>query len=127
MANRADYDAVAQQIAAYLNAFHLAFKAYQTSDFDKMLKAIAGPGARISGTDKHLETALLERGFRTYPSITDSEDGYVRVIRANSIVGNLLNAFQYVGSSGDDDLARLLFRLKNNKRSIDIELEESSE
>ena len=119
MATRADYGSVAQQIASYLNAFHFAFKTYQTSDFEKMLKAIAGEGARLSGGDttQQLETAFLERGFRIYPSINNSSDGYVRVIRTNSIVGNLLNAFLYVGSSGDDDLAALLIRLKKRPPS----------
>lgn len=124
MATRADYGSVAQQIASHLNAFRLAFKTYQTSDFEKMLKVTAGDGARLSGgdTNKQLETALLERGFRIYPAINDSSDGYVRVIRTNSIVGNLLNAFLYVGSSGDENLASLLINLKR-KHQIDLEQE----
>lgn len=87
-----------------------------------MIKAVAGAGARVSSeeTAKEFQTALLERGFIIYPSIQNSEDGYVRVIRTNSIVGNLLNAFQYVGPSGDDDLARLITSIKSRRRLDDM-------
>ena len=117
MANKSDYGKIASQIARHLNAFRLAFKTYNVSEFDEMIKSIAGEGARVS-TDtsaQEFQNALLERGFLIYPPIQESEDGYVRVIRANSIVGNLLNAFRYVGPSGDEELARLLTQLKSRK------------
>ena len=122
MATKADYGKVATQIAQHLNAFRLAFKTYNVSEFDEMIKVVAGSGARVStGTaSEEFQTALLERGFVIFPAINDSEDGYVRVIRANSIVGNLLNAFKYVGPSGDDDLAKLLTKLKSRKRADDL-------
>ncbi|MHB8149613.1 MAG: hypothetical protein ACYDIB_05585 [Desulfobulbia bacterium] len=122
MTTKSDYGKVASEIAKHLNAFRLAFKTYNVSEFDEMIKIVAGPGARVSGaeTANEFQTALLERGFIIYPTIQDSEDGYLRVIRANSIVGNLLNAFRYVGHSGDDDLARLLTNLKTRKRVDDM-------
>lgn len=122
MATKADYGKVASQIAQHLNAFRLAFKTYNVSEFDEMVKAVAGTGARVSSdeTAKEFQMALLERGFVVFPEILDSEDRYVRVIRANSIVGNLLNAFKYVGASGDEDLAKLLTQLKSRRRSDDL-------
>lgn len=122
MATKSDYGKVASQIAQHLNAFRLAFKAYNVSEFDGMIKAVAGTGARVSTDDaaKEFQMALLERGFVIFPSIQDSEDGYIRVIRSNSIVGNLLNAFKYVGASGDDDLARLLTKLKSRRSADDF-------
>lgn len=122
MATRADYGKVASQIAQHLNAFRLAFKTYNVSEFDEMIKTVAGTGARVGSVETAIEfqTALLERGFVVFPQIQDSEDRYVRVIRANSIVGNLLNAFKYVGASGDEDLARLLTQLKSRRRTDDL-------
>lgn len=118
MTQNAIYSQVAGQIAQYLNSFKLAFKTYHVSDFDEMIKTVAGESARVSTqkTSEDFEYALLERGFVIYPKIANAADGYVRVIRANSIVGNLLNSFKYVGSSGDEDLAKLLIQLKRQNR-----------
>jgi hypothetical protein len=114
---------LATQIAKHMDLFGLAFKSYNVSDFDGMMETIGGTGARVSGKDTsdHLKTTLLERGFTIYPSIAESEDGYVRVIRANSIVGSLLNAFRYVGPNGDRELVRLLQVLKRRLRPDDLE------
>jgi len=122
MATKSDYGKVASQIAQHMNAFRLAFKTYNVNEFDEMIKAVAGTGARVSTdeTASDFSMALLERGFVIFPSIQDAEDGYIRVIRTNSVVGNLLNAFKYVGASGDDDLARLLTNLKARKRADDL-------
>ena len=127
MASKSDYGKVASEIAKHLNAFRLAFKTYNVADLDSMIKAIAGEGARVS-TDKsarEFQNALLERGFLIFPSIQESEDGFVRVIRANSIVGNLLNAFRYVGPSGDEELATLLIQLKSRRRVDDLAADSS--
>lgn len=123
MTTRDQYMKVARQIADHLNAFHLAFKTYQVSDFDAMIKSVAGESARVSGkgdTSEQLSSALLERGFTIFPAIPDSEDGYVRVIRTNSLVGSLLNAFRYVGSGGDTELATLLNAIKRRNRPDDL-------
>lgn len=121
MANRDHYMTVAQEISKYMNAFGLAFKTYNISEFDNMIKAVANDGARVTGEDtsRQLQNALLERGFTVFPSImdADAEDGYVRVIRTNSIVSNLLNAFRYVGPSGDTELAKLLTQIKRRSNS----------
>lgn len=123
MANRDHYMQVAKQIADYCNSFRLAFKTYQVSDFDAMIQAVAGPGARVRGVDtsEQLRSALLERGFTIFPAIEDAEDGYVRVIRTGSLVANLLNAFRYVGQNGDTELANLLNHIKRRQRPDDFE------
>ena len=124
MASQADYMKVAKEIDTYMNAFHLAFKTYQIEDFNVMIKAVAGDGARIGPgieTFNSFKTALLERGFTIYPSSPDdAQDGYVRVIRANSLVGSLLNAFRYVGPDGDSELAKILTVIKSRKRADDF-------
>jgi hypothetical protein len=127
MASRDNYMKLARQIADYLNSFQLAFKTYNVSQLNEMMATIAGTGSRVSGDDtsNHLKTCLLERGFTMFPDITDADDGYIRVIRANSIVGSLLNAFRYVGPNGDQELARLLTQLKRLRRPDDFEPEQS--
>jgi len=83
-----------------------------------MIKEVAGQSARIEigETFKQLESALLQRGFLIFPKPGDSPDGYYRVIRANSILSNLLNALTVVGPDGDSSLARLLVQLKQRPR-----------
>jgi len=126
MASRDHYMAVATQISSYMNAFRLAFKTYNVAEFDEMLKAVAGDGARSTGerTSSDLEAALLQRGFVVFPTIASSEDGYVRVIRASSLINNLLNAFRYPGPNGDSELARLLRTVR--RRQIDDDLDSES-
>ena len=127
MASRDDYMNVAKQIGSHMNAFRLAFKSYNVSELNLMIESVAGAGSRITAdsTSEHLKTCLLERGFTIYPEIKNAEDGYLRVIRANSIVGNLLNAFRYVGPNGDEELARLLNVLKRRSRPDDLDAEPS--
>lgn len=122
MTTRDHYMQVARQIANHMNAFRLAFKTYQVNEFNEMIRAVAGDGSRVSGEDtsEQLRMALLERGFTIFPAIVDAEDGYVRVIRTNSIVGSLLNAFRYVGPNGDEELARLLNTIKRRTRPDDL-------
>jgi hypothetical protein len=122
MPKRDDYMNVASQVAQYLDGFGLAFKTYNVSQFDEMIKAVAGVGSRITGdkTASEFEAILLQRGFAIYPSIQESQDGYVRVIRTSTIVSNLLNAFRYPGPNGDAELARLLRGLRARRRPDDL-------
>ena len=124
MASRADYMKVARQIADYMNAFHLAFKTYKVSDFDAMIKVVAGGGARISTGKNSVDFTVMlqECGFIIFPSISDSSDGYVRVLRAGSVIANLLNAFRYPGSDGDAQLAALLTTLQHRRRPDDFDV-----
>jgi hypothetical protein len=123
MASRNDYMTVARQIADYMNNFRLAFKTYRVEDLNGMIKSVAGDGARVTGDDTsaQMESALLERGFTVFPKIVDSEDGYVRIIRTNTIVANLLAAFRYPGSDGDAQLAGLLRHLSRRHRADDLD------
>lgn len=116
---------VARQVAEYLDAFGLAFKTYQVSELDRMIKAVAGDGARISSEkqSQSFENLLMQRGFLCFPPIGDAinGDGYFRVIRANSIIANLLNAFRYPGADGDTQLAKLLTALRRRRNNDDMQ------
>ncbi len=122
MASKADYMKAAKQIADHMNAFKLAFKTYKVSDFDDMIKAICGAGARVSTSTTSQEfTALLqERGFIIYPALSESPDGFVRVYRANSVIASLLSALRYPGEDGDSQLASLLRTLQVRRRPDDF-------
>jgi len=110
--------AVAAEISKYMNAFHLAFKTYNTAQFDEMIAAIAGSGQKVTaqGTAEEFQATLLQRGFVIFPAIGETKDGYVRVIRASSLTNNFLNAFLYPGANGDAELARLLRVLRSRRR-----------
>jgi hypothetical protein len=118
---------VAAEISKYMNAFGLAFKTYNGSEFDTMIEAVAGAGQKITsrGTAEQFAGMLLQRGFIIFPAIGATTDGYVRVIRAGSLTSNLLNALQYPGPNGDAQLARLLKTLRS--RRIAGEEEEPTE
>ena len=125
MPTKDHYMAVARQISDYLNSFGLAFKTYKVSDFDEMLKAVAGDGARVS-TDtvsREFSALLLERGFLIFPPIDTSPDGFVRVFRSGTVIANLLGAFRYPGTNGDSQLASLLRTLGARKRPDDFSSE----
>lgn len=113
---------VPRRIADYLNSFHLAFKTYKVSDFDDMIRTVAGEGARISteSSAQQFTSLLQERGFVIFPPIETSPDGYVRVYCANSVIANLLTAFRYPGPNGDEQLAVLLCSLKARRRPDDF-------
>jgi hypothetical protein len=116
MASRDHFVRLASEIQFVLNTHHLAFRTYNLNDLSEMFKRITGAGAgRIDDkTGPQFEQLLLERGFLCYPSVADavSSDGYIRVIRAGSWIANILSALRYPGPGGDDQLARLLSRLK---------------
>lgn len=127
MTTRDDYMAVARELADYLNGFKLAFKTYSISELDSMIRAVAGEGARISteAASADFENCLLQRGFVVYPAIANNREGYVRVYRASSLIGNLLSAFRYPGPNGDTELARLLTTLQRRRRPDDLDNEDA--
>ena len=118
MTTRDQYMAVARDLANYMNAWRLAFKSYAISELDTMMKATAGEGARVStpAAADAFESCLQERGFVVFPSIKENQEGYVRVYRASSRIGNLLSAFRYPGPNGDSELAGLLSSLSRARR-----------
>jgi len=128
MTTRDQYMAVARELANYMNAWRLAFKSYAIAELDTMMKATAGEGARVStsSTAEIFEGCLQERGFVVFPSIKDNQEGYVRVYRASSKIGNLLSAFRYPGPNGDNELSMLLSSLSRARRP-DVTVNEDSE
>lgn len=125
MASKDDYTAVAQEIANYFNAYSLAFKTYQVADLDRMIKARAGEGARLSTATvaEEFETILLKRGFLCFPSLSEAKEdgGYVRIFRTGTAAANILQAFLNPGPTGDESLRGLLRRLYSPRRGPESE------
>lgn len=119
MPTKDHFQAVAKQIAEYLNSFGLAFKTYTITQLDQMIKATAGEGARVTTESSwdEMEMALLQRGLIVFPTLQNAEDGHVRIYRAGTVVGNLLQAFRYPGQSSDSDLAGLLRTLRARRNN----------
>lgn len=118
---------VARGIAEYMNAWRMAFKSYSIAELDAMMKATAGESARLSsaGTAESFESCLQERGFVVFPPIKDNQEGYVRIFRAGSKIGNLLSAFRYPGPNGDSELAGLLSSLSRARRPDAVAADDS--
>lgn len=123
MTKQADYMTVALQVAKHMDAYRLAFKTYSISELDSMMKETAGQSARVNsgGAFRDLENAFLQRGFSVFPSLEGAQDGFVRIFRTNSILGNLITTLRFVGSNGDAELAKLLTQLKNRARPDDFD------
>ena len=95
----------------------LAFKTYQKDKFTTELKAIAGSGAQAKGADtlEELETAFIQEGLITYPSLAKTEeDGFTRVYRSGSRIAGILNAIRFPGGGSDEELSLLLGKLKSS-------------
>ena len=115
MAKKDDFRAVARIIKKELDLDRLAFKTYQRERFTTELKAITGPGAHSKGDDTfdELESAFLQEGLLSFPSLNETEeDGYTRIYRSGSRIAGILNAIRFPGGGSDDELSALLGRLK---------------
>jgi len=61
-----------------------------------------------------LKTAMQDLGFKIFPSLDQARlDGFVRVIRAGSVLGAIVSNLETPGPGSDRDLARLLNELKH--------------
>ncbi|HEY0306795.1 MAG TPA: hypothetical protein VGB94_01400 [Acidobacteriaceae bacterium] len=117
MPNKDDYRKVARKIKKELDVDKLAFKTYQQDKFTTELKAISGSGAQTKGTDtlEQLESAFIQEGLITYPSLNNTEeDGFTRVYRSGSRIAGILNAIRFPGGGSDEELSALLGKLKSN-------------
>ena len=115
MAKKDDFRTVARIIKKELDVDRLAFKTYQRERFTTELKAIAGSGAHSKGEDgfTELESAFLQEGLISFPSLNETEeDGYTRIYRSGTRIAGILNAIRFPGGGSDDELSTLLGRLK---------------
>lgn len=114
MASKDTYSAFAKKIVKELNENKLAFKTYNVEELNKRLGEEGGSGSRLNtaATAKEFSLILMELGFVIYPSIDNTLDGYVRIYRAASLIGNILQSIKYPGPDGDEYLSKLLTQVK---------------
>jgi len=110
-----DYRAVAQAIKRELDSYRLAFKTLQAKDVMERLRE-RGENVHTKGKDvsEKLETALLQEGLITFPSLQDAteSDGYVRIVRSGTVLAGILNALRFPGEGSDEELSLLLGKVK---------------
>ena len=117
-----DYRAVARSLKRELDSYRLAFKTLQAKDVMERLRE-RGENAHSKGKDvcDKLESALLQEGLITFPSLQDASetDGYVRLIRSGTVLAGILNALRYPGEGSDEELSLLLGKVKRQSASAE--------
>lgn len=117
-----DYRAVARSIKRELDSYRLAFKTLQSRELLERLRE-RGDNAHVKGEDasQKLETALLQEGLITFPSLRDAVqgDGYVRLIRSGTVLAGILNALRFPGEGSDEELSILLGKVKRQSTIIE--------
>ncbi len=106
---------VARSVKRDLDHDSKPFRSYQRMELTNRLRAFSGePTTRIKaalGAD--LERALLEQGLRCYPELTATTTGaQIRIFRAGSTVGDLLDAVLVPSRDHDRRLAEALKSFK---------------
>ena len=113
MPTRNDYILVARELKKLLNG--KAFKTVRRREITNILRDVSGePTTRIkSGVAKDLTQVLLEQAIRCYPSIEETEMyDAVRIFRAGSVFGNLVDLIVHPSSETDADVGEMLKEVK---------------
>ena len=108
---------VARSVRRDLDRDSKAFISMERMELTQRLRDVSGEaGTRIKialGGD--LERALSDQGLRCYPSLTQTTTGdRVRIFRAGSAVGDLIDSVLTPSPDHDRDLAEALARFKGN-------------
>jgi hypothetical protein len=108
---------VARSVRRELDRDAKAFKSIDRMQLTERLREISGePSTRIKaaiGAD--LERALNDQGLRCYPRLSEtSTNDRIRVFRAGSVVGDLIDAVLVPSPDHDRDLAEALAKFKGN-------------
>jgi hypothetical protein len=111
--NRNHYVLVARELKKLLNG--KAFKTVQRREITDILREVSGePTTRIkTGVAKDLTQVLLEQAIRCYPSIEETEMyDAVRIFRAGSVFGNLVDLIVHPSTETDADVGEMLKKVK---------------
>lgn len=107
---------VARSVRRDLDRESKAFKSMNRMELTQRLRQISGESnTRIKTAiiGPELERALYDQGLRCYPSLTETTTGdRVRVFRAGSAVGELIDAVLVPSPAHDHDLAEALAKFK---------------
>jgi hypothetical protein len=113
MPSRNDYALVARELKRRLNG--KAFLTIPRREITDILREVSGePAARIASIKaRDLTQVLLEQALRCYPTLeeTDMFDT-VRVFRAGSVFGNLVDLIVHPSKETDRDVGAMLKKVK---------------
>ena len=116
MPNRSHYARVAKELRTKLDEDRKAFKTVSRREILDILRAVSGePTTRIKNVvARDLAQVMLEReALRCFPSLeeTDSLDN-VRIFRAASVFGNLVNLIAHPSKDDDKEVGDILKKIK---------------
>ncbi len=116
MPNRNHYARVAKELRTKLDEGRQAFKTVSRREILDILRDVSGePTTRIkSVVARDLAQVMLEReALRCFPSLeeTDSQDN-VRIFRAASVFGNLVDLIAHPSKDDDKELGDILKKIK---------------
>jgi len=116
MPNRSHYAGVAKELRTKLDEGRQAFKTVSRREILDILRDVSGePTTRIkSVVARDLAQVMLEReALRCFPSLeeTDSQDN-VRIFRAASVFGNLVDLIAHPSKDDDKELGDILKKIK---------------
>jgi hypothetical protein len=106
---------VARSVRRDLDRTSKAFMSLDRMDLTQRLRDISGESTtRIKATNgAELEGALNAQGLRCYPSLADTTTGdVVRIFRAGSAVGDLIDAVLVPSPDHDRELGEALAKFK---------------
>jgi hypothetical protein len=114
-AKRDDYLSFAKKVKGEMDYYKEGFYSYEYATFIGTAKT-SGISEEDLDTDDglhSLKTAFQELGLKFAPEPKQAKmDGYVRVIRAGSLLGTIVSNLETPGPGSDHDLANLLNELK---------------
>ena len=106
---------VARSVRRELDRTSKAFTTMDRMELTRRLRGVSGEsGTRIKAANgADLEGALNDQGLRCYPSLTETTTGdRVRIFRAGSAVGDLIDAVLTPSPDHDRELAEALAKFK---------------
>lgn len=115
MAARDKYLTIAKNLKRELDAARAGFKSLNIAELQERAKEVGGDGIHVTKDDgaKILSECLSEMGLTVFPPLAAAPiDGYIRIIRTGSLLGNILVNLQTPGTGSDADLANLINRIK---------------
>jgi hypothetical protein len=114
MPDRTHYALVAKQLKQKLNG--KAFTTIPRRDITDILRDVSGePTTRIkSNVASELSQVLLEKeALRLYPPLEDTDThGNVRIFRAGSVFGNLVDLIVHPSGDADREVGAVLKKIK---------------
>ncbi len=120
---------VARSLRRELDRGNLAFKSFDRMELTRRLRSMSGEDAtrikQLLGGE--LEQAMSAQGLRCYPSLTETTTGdRIRVFRAGSVAGDLIDAVLVPSPDHDRDLATAVAKI-NGKWERDREPKQADE